>query len=226
MLRRLSAVAMMVSFSMLYFYYPPVPSHKVTDNKIIALTIDDGPDPRYSSELLAVLDKYCVKATFFMVGKNVEKFPYLVKRELALGHELGNHSYSHKRLNHLSTSQVKMEITRTNGIIYKHTGQNVNWFRPPYGAYDLSVINCARDLGLRPVMWTSTVETSKIKDPGQLARRVIDQAAPGGIILLHDSRVDRSRTISALPAIISGLQKQGYTFVTLSQLFKDRGDKQ
>lgn len=217
----LGAVICTMFLSMLCFFYPPTLSGELTRHKLIALTIDDGPDPLYSSELLAVLRKYGVKATFFVVGENVEKFPQLVQQELAEGHEIGNHSYSHGRLTQLNDPQIKMEIIRANGIIYKCIGKNVIWFRPPYGACDLRVVRDAGNLGLHTVMWTSAVETSRTKDPGQMARRVLNQAIPGGIILLHDGRVERNTTIAALPAIIEGLQKQGYRFVTLSELFGD-----
>ncbi|PKM82577.1 MAG: polysaccharide deacetylase family protein [Firmicutes bacterium HGW-Firmicutes-14] len=217
--------AMAASFILLmtlYNFNPPVITHALTTEKVIALTVDDGPDPMYSPEIVRILDRYGINATFFVVGEQVEKYPQIVKMEAEAGNEIGNHSYTHNNLDCLKHLDVREEIISTNDIICKYTGQNVNWFRPPRRRHHRSVVREAKLQGLDTILWTSVVETKRARDPEEMAGLVIEQAHPGGIILLHDSRLDRSKTLEALPMIIEGLHKEGYRFVTLSELFGRR----
>ncbi len=206
-----------------YYLYPPVIWAGTGRGKVVALTIDDGPDPRYSRQVLDVLRKYRVRATFFVIGSQVEKYPDIVREELRLGHELGNHTFSHDNLDGLDAARIGQEIKTTNGIIYKYTGKNVYWFRPPRKRYNLTVVDTAGDYGLETILWSTAVETGKTGDPQEMACRVVERARPGFIVLLHDGRLDRGRTVKALPLIIEGLKQKGYTFATLSELLADRG---
>lgn len=218
----LSALAASWFFLMLmYSACPPVISSGMTGEKVVALTVDDGPDPVFSPQIVDILQRYGVKATFFVVGEQVEKYPEILVKEIRAGNEIGNHSYSHPSLNRLPRPVVKEEIKRTNGIIYKYSGKNVYWFRPPFRHYDLRVVREAKAQGLQTVLWTSVVETRWPGEPSAIAQRVVSEAVPGGIVLLHDSRLDRRVTVKTLPLIIEGLQEKGYRFVTLSELLAD-----
>lgn len=192
----------------------------VTGEKIVALTVDDGPDPLYTPQILDILRKYNVPATFFVVGRQVELYPDIFSREIAFGHEVGNHSYSHNHLPGMPYREIVAEIKRTNGIISHFSGKNVKWFRPPRGAYNRNVVDAAARCALKTVLWTKALETSKDKDPEHMARRLINGIRPGGIILLHDGRLDRTKTIKSLPLVIEGLHKKGYRFVTLTELLE------
>ena len=215
------AAALAVSYfflNLIYHTNPPVIFNGITDEKIVALTFDDGPDPRFSPEIVRILNNYRIKATFFVVGEQAEKYPELLKMEYDAGHEIANHSYTHRNMDSLDRTVVREEIMRTNGIIYKYTGQDVNWFRPPRCKYDLKVKQEAKYQGMDTVLWTSVAESKSTCNPEEMALLVAEQARPGGIILLHDSRLDRTKTVKALPMIIESLQLQGYRFVTLSEL--------
>lgn len=221
----LSALAASLTFLLaIYFYYPPVTNQALIDQKLIALTVDDGPDPRFSPVIVDICRKNNIHATFFVIGEQVEKYPDLLRMEYVAGNEIGNHSYTHQNLNHLNRLSIRDEIKRTNGIICKTIGYNVYWFRPPRKHYNLRVIQEAEDQGLNTVLWTSVVETAAIRDPVQMARRIIRGARPGGIILLHDGGPDRALSVKALPMIIEGLSQKGYRFVTLSELLPNEGE--
>ncbi|WP_418790125.1 polysaccharide deacetylase family protein [Phosphitispora sp. TUW77] len=215
----LAALAVSCFFlNLIYYSNIPVIYKGITDEKIVALTFDDGPDPTFSPEIVRILNDYQIKATFFVVGEQVEKYPEILKMEYDAGHEIANHSYTHRNMDSLDSDAVIEEITRTNGIIHKYTGQHVNWFRPPRCKYDMKVKKEVKCQGMDTVLWTSVIETKMTKDPEQMALRVAEQIRPGGIILLHDSRLDRTLTVKALPILIENLQMQGYRFVTISEL--------
>lgn len=190
----------------------------LTGENTVAITVDDGPDPVYTLQILEILQRYEVPATFFVVGMQVERYPDILRREAALGNEVANHSYTHNNLHTMNLQEVTRELSRTNGIIRQYTGKNVTWFRPPRGAYNRMVTEAANQCGLKTVLWTVVVENRKNKTPEDMARRVVQTVKPGGIILLHDSRLDRTKTVQALPLIIEGLREKGYNFVTVSEL--------
>lgn len=216
-----SIAAAYFSLNVLLNIAPPVITKASTKEKLVALTIDDGPTSEYTPQILDILENYGVQATFFVVGEQIAKNPDILVQEVQAGHELANHTFSHRNLDTLKHWEIKEEIQRTNGIIFKQTGKNVYWFRPPRGRYDWKVIQEAAQQGLKTVLWISCVETSSTSDPDKMAARVIKQVKPGGIILLHDGYRNRDATIKALPLIIEDLQKEGYQFVTLSQLLKN-----
>lgn len=200
--------------------------HAITDEKIVAITVDDGPDPLYTPQILDILSKHKVLATFFVVGRQVEKHPGIIRREVAEGHEVANHSYTHNNLHTMSKQEAEWELVRTNGIISQFTGKNVKWFRPPCGAYNREVTITAKECGLTNVLWTRALETHNDKNPEQMAWRLIRGIKPGGIILMHDSRLDRTKSVRALPLIIEGLQRKGYRFVTVSELLGEEKEVQ
>jgi len=181
----------------------------------VALTFDDGPHPRSTPQILAILKREGVRATFFVVGKMAEKYPDLVRAEVQAGHLLGNHSYHHLDLVRIPERQVLAEWQACQDVVLAITGRNMSYCRPPGGDYDRAVIQAAAGLGLTTVLWTD--------DPGDYARpgehtievKTLDKVHNGGIILLHDGV---QQTIDVLPQVISRLKAKGYKFVTVDRM--------
>jgi peptidoglycan/xylan/chitin deacetylase (PgdA/CDA1 family) len=186
--------------------------------KLVALTFDDGPDPRYTGQVLAILQKYKIKATFFVVGENCTIYPQLVRQEIADGHEVENHTYTHPDLVKDTAISTEEEILRTEHVIESITGTKPCFFRPPKRLFTDETIDIAEMHGYQVALWTIGVEHKRSKTVKAMAERVIKAAQPGIIILAHDGRLDRTKTIKALPAIIQTYHKKGYRFVTLQEL--------
>ncbi|AWB47038.1 polysaccharide deacetylase [Paenibacillus sp. CAA11] len=195
----------------------------VTPHKLIALTFDDGPHPAQTVEILNLLKQYNVPATFFVIGKQVAENPDVVKRIVAEGHELANHTYSHTffRLP-ASSDKVLSEIAKTEEEIYKLTGHRSKYFRPPGGIYDDTIVQVSKQLGLCPVLWSWDQDTRDWSKPGvqRIINKVLKNADNGDIVLFHDRVAGRSQTIQALKTIIPSLQAQGYQMVTVTDLIK------
>ncbi|MCL4517136.1 MAG: polysaccharide deacetylase family protein [Firmicutes bacterium] len=189
-----------------------------TSEKLVALTFDDGPDPRFTPEVLDILEEDHVPATFFVVGKYAARYPDLVVREIQDGNEVGNHTYDHPNLLRDNPEQIRAEISDAGAIIEEITGKPLALFRPPKGLINRAGLEIAREQGYKIVFWGVATEHREAPTPDLMAARVIRQARPGIIILAHDGRLDRSKTVAALPAIIKGYQAMGYRFVTVSQL--------
>ena len=189
------------------------------NGKMIALTFDDGPSST-TSQVLDILDKYDVKATFFLIGQNINgNTRSILERQNASGHELANHSYTHSDMTTMDWSSIQNEINQTNNLIQQYTGQTAKFFRPPYISVNntmYSAIDMAFIQGTMHNDWDGTSSSS------QIANSVISGVADGQIILLHDFQ-GNTATVNALPTIIENLQNQGYQFVTMSELFSYKG---
>lgn len=186
---------------------------KSATGKICALTFDDGPDKKYTSQICEILDQYQVKATFFIIGQNVQAHPAVLQQLINSGHEIGNHSYSHPDFTRLSASALRKQLEQTNTALAKYSA-TPRWFRPPYGAFNSTSIKAAAALGMNTVLWS--VDTRDWTTPGaeRIKERVLAGVIPGAVVLLHSTN---AQTVAALPAIIEGLQDKGYTLVTMSQ---------
>jgi peptidoglycan/xylan/chitin deacetylase (PgdA/CDA1 family) len=184
-----------------------------TPLKICALTFDDGPDARYTMQVHDILRQEEIRASFFVVGRNVDRYPEQVMALAEYGHEICNHSYTHRDMLKLSKADITKELKDSNAILAK-LGITPRWFRPPYGSFNRTVVDLAADHGLDTMLWS--VDPQDWMRPGSAAiqQRVLNGAAPGSVILLHSTV---SQTIEALPAIIAGLRKDGYSFVTVSE---------
>ena len=201
------------------------------ERRSIALTFDDGPSPG-TLDLLRLLAREHVKATFFVCGANVVRHPEIVRAVVAAGHELGNHTYSHARLcprfgwktNVLSARTVFQEVARAQAAIEAHAGVSPRLFRAPYGYRWCGLRAAQRRVGLLGVMWT-VMGNDWAWSADDVTRHVLHDATPGGIICLHDGRdicalPDIGVTIEAVGRIIAGLKTRGYTFETVSGLLR------
>ncbi len=187
----------------------------------IALTFDDGPNPTYTPQVLAILRQYKVKATFFCVGNLVQAYPYLVKQEYNEGHTIGNHTWGHPNMPSLSIASIIWQMTAAGDAIQRAIGTRPNLFRPPYGAVNSAVLTYVNYFALTVIQWN--VDPRDWSRPGVdvIYARVLAQTSAGSIILLHDGGGDRTQTIAALPMIIEWFQSHGFHFVTIPRLVHD-----
>lgn len=186
--------------------------NKLANQKLIALTFDDGPNPATTPQLLKTLSAAKVPATFFALGKEAQQYPDIIKEESDLGNEVASHTWDHKDLVTLSPAQQKQEIESANQLINKITGKNVTLFRPPYGSYNNSVL-CQTDL--TAVNWSVDTNDWRYRTSAPVVQNVATCAHDGAIILMHDIH---QWSVDAVPQIIQNLKAQGYTFVTVSTL--------
>jgi cellulose synthase/poly-beta-1,6-N-acetylglucosamine synthase-like glycosyltransferase/peptidoglycan/xylan/chitin deacetylase (PgdA/CDA1 family)/spore germination protein YaaH len=193
--------------------------------KEIALTFDDGPDPKYTPQILDILDKNHIKGAFFIVGENAELHPELIERMYKEGHTIGSHTFTHPNIATTTPYQTKMELNANQRLFEEITGHSMNLFRPPYEAdaepstrSQLLPILRAQDMGY--TMVGELIDPNDWKNPSsdEIVKRVLEQLPKGNVILLHDAGGDRSHTVKALPQIIKELKKRGYTFTTIAQL--------
>ena len=187
----------------------------------IALTFDDGPNPIYTPQVLAVLQTYKVKATFFDVGYLVKDFPNIVRQEFLQGHSIGNHSWSHPQLTRLSAAGIASQLANTSDAIQAVTGTRPTIFRPPYGSFNRIVFAQASHQNLSTIIWNDEARDWATPGVNVIVYRILNLARNGGIILLHDGGGFRYQTVAALPVIITTLRQRGYTFVTIPQLLHD-----
>lgn len=209
---------------------PEVEDHDIvrdvpTQEMAIALSFDDGPSPKFTPQILEVLNENDVRATFFAVGMRIEQFPDVAKA-IAAKHELANHSYSHPHWSNPTKVEVQEEITKASDVMFQITGQKPWLFRPPEGFWNNTVIEAAKELNYQTVMWSWRTDPKDWANPGvyQIVQRVVKNASPGEIIIMHDCGGNRSQTVQALPLIIKELKAKGYHFVTVSDLLKLRPD--
>lgn len=208
------------------FYGETITSGKVVDGKkLVALTYDDGPYHPFTQELVAVLEEKQVKATFFVVGNNASKYPEVVRLIAGHGHEVALHAGEHKDFLKLNSSELAGNISSGKKVLEELTGKPVKYMRPPHGFRDWAVMEEASRAGLKVVNWS--VIPRDWTNPGAqvIADRVCKDVFHGAIVLLHDGDApsqiaSREQTVEATALIIDELRKQGYNFVTVSQLLE------
>jgi peptidoglycan/xylan/chitin deacetylase (PgdA/CDA1 family) len=195
----------------------------------VAFTFDDGPKPHETREILAILDRYKAKATFFVVGRDVQIHPEIVQLIAKKGHELGNHSFSHLRLNELSDAQIFLELQATQALVAESTGKFPAFFRPPGGQMDGRVEKAAKSLKMAFGYWTVNSGDFEVgadngiplseavmqEKANRMAQSILASLKSNSVILLHNGN---PITIKALPILLEKCAKQGITWVTLSQL--------
>jgi peptidoglycan/xylan/chitin deacetylase (PgdA/CDA1 family) len=194
---------------------PDAPQHPA--EKVVYLSFDDGPNPQWTRQVLALLFHHHAHATFFVIGENVVQYPELVRAEAAFGDAVGNHTWDHQSLDGIGRQRFFDEILRTKSAIQAALGSHGHpapCMRPPYGATDAFTYAYAAELGLSVVLWT--VDPQDWSRPGAsvIVSRVLTNVYPGAIVLMHDGGGDRSQTVAALGSILDSLSSQGYRFLS------------
>ncbi|MCA1596807.1 MAG: polysaccharide deacetylase family protein, partial [Chloroflexi bacterium] len=182
--------------------FGPVIWRGPSQRRVVALTFDDGPDPRWTPAILATLRQERVPATFFVLGTAATRYPQLLRAESRGGSEIGDHSWDHRDFRWLSPSSVAKELDSTQRAIRRATGVSPHLFRPPYGRRSIFVWPEARSRGLKMVGWSLSPWRGRSPTAGDLVRRTLRLCRPGDIILLHDGRGNRRQTVEALPLVI------------------------
>lgn len=181
---------------------------------LIALTFDDGPLEATTNDILDTLEKYDVKSTFFVIGKNAEKNPEIVKREFSSGHEIANHTYSHPVLTRLGEKAIRSQVEKTNDIVKEITGVAPKLVRAPTGSVNKLV---KKTVNSPLIYWTVDTRDWQTKSAKQTIKNVLDKASDGAIILMHDVQPS---TVEAIKTIIPELQERGFSLVTVSDMFR------
>jgi peptidoglycan/xylan/chitin deacetylase (PgdA/CDA1 family) len=202
--------------------YGPIVTHGPGDVRRVALTFDDGPNDPATSQILDILSEKGAHATFFVVGANAGVFPETLRRIVADGHAVGNHSYRHRKRDTLLDPRYR-EMARTQAEIERVTGVRPTLYRSPNGFHTPWQLLAVRRAGLTTVHWNVQTNDWEEHDPDVIVRKVLDHVRPGAIVLLHDGDdtrhgADRTPTIEALPRLIDALRERGYELVTVPDL--------
>ena len=203
--------------------FPKVFARHGPPQKRIALTFDDGPDDRYTPQILRILAREHVRATFFVLGVQARTHPGMLRRIVHDGHTLGNHSYNHANLLTLTPQQVRWEVDATESTLYRLTGTHTVWFRPPYGSVNARVLRQMNQLGYRVVNWSVDSADWRSLPARLVLANVLASVGPGAIVLQHcsgNASEVLDGTVEALPMIIHALRARGYQFVTVPELLE------
>nr|WP_317324042.1 polysaccharide deacetylase family protein [uncultured Flavonifractor sp.] len=185
------------------------------DQKMVSISFDAAWGNEDTQRLIDILEEYGVKATFFVVGDWVDKYPESVKALHDAGHEIMNHSNTHAHFNSLSAQEIAADVEACNEKIEAVTGVRPTLIRCPYGEYDDHVISTIRSIGMEPIQWDVDSLDWKELPAGEITKRVVSRVGPGSIVLFHNAAL---HTPEALPGIIQSLLQEGYTFVPISQI--------
>lgn len=188
--------------------------------KKIALTFDDGPHPRLTPKILEILDKYSIKATFFVIGVNAKNYPEQLKMILEREHEIGNHTYSHNVLKSLPKEKIEKEIFDTELQIKEIVDYDLTLLRPPCGLYDKSLEEIAEKNGSKIVLWSLDTLDWKHSSAIEMSKKILRSVRDGDIILFHDYVSGEYNTPRTLEIVIPILLEKGYEFVTVSELLQ------
>ncbi|MFJ7417663.1 polysaccharide deacetylase family protein [Streptomyces uncialis] len=192
--------------------------HGARDRHEISLTFDDGPDPVHTGQVLDILARYGVHATFFCVGLHVNALPDAVRRIVDAGHSLGNHTWSHPFMPDLSPRQFRLQLERTDDAFDRAVGRVPTVFRPPYGSRTPETLGELLPGGPALALWDVDSWDWARPGPEKIASTVLDHAGPGSLILMHDGGGDRRQSVAALPAVIEGLLERNLRFVAADAL--------
>ena len=190
----------------------------------VALTFDDGPHPEHTPKVLEILDRFQAKASFFVIGRYLERHGSLVSAASRAGHLVANHSFHHFRaMSFFSSEEIRREIFQCQEELGKWVGYRPRFYRQPAGFRNPKIFGILKEMGMSLVGWQTHALDTVAKDPRAIAQRVLKTVQPGGIILLHDGwdrdgKKDRTPTLEALPLILQGLKDRGLEFFTLDRL--------
>jgi len=199
---------------------PAVPRDEIvwsvpSAGKKVALTFDDGPSKKYTMKYLGLLREKQVRATFFLIGRNVQKNPALTALIAGEGHEIANHTYDHY-IKKMSEAVIKDQISRTSNLLKEWTQQEIKYVRPPGGNNSIKMKSVAAELDMQVVMWNvDPQDWNEDTTPAKIITSIKKQLTPGSIIVLHEGK---PQTLKALPALIDELRQDGWDFVTVSEL--------
>ncbi|WP_102347659.1 polysaccharide deacetylase family protein [Bacillus sp. Marseille-P3661] len=203
--------------------YPDIMIYKAqTNQKVIALTFDDGPDQRFTPQILDVLNNYNVKATFFLLGTRAHTYPDITQRIFNEGHVIGNHTYWHPQLTKTGLSNMIWEINKNEQELKSIINMETSLFRAPYGALTEQQVQQLGKMGYRGIGWSVDSEDWKSLSSEKIKAKILNAVHPGAIILMHSAghwTQDLSGTVQALNELIPYLQKKGYEFVTVPDLW-------
>ena len=191
---------------------------RAEDEKLVALTFDDGPSGRFTRQLLEGLEKRNANATFFLCGYRMEQYPNLTEAIFRDGHEIGLHGYSHKSMENMCQQEILQELEKTIALLPEEC--TVSFLRTPGGLWGNCAGPAAEKLGLSLLSWSVDPKDWSCKDPAAIEKAVVSRVRDGDVILMHDMS---HSSVKAALAIVDKLQAQGYRFVTVSQLAKARG---
>jgi len=200
--------------------------------KKVALTFDDGPDDVFTPQILDILKAKNVKATFFVIGKRVKGYPEVMKRIADECHLAGNHTWSHPNIMKISLEDAKQEILKTEKLLeeyYKNSSDRIKIFRSPYGSIDPERVEFFSDLGYKIISWNVDSLDWKGLSADEVKTNVLENVTKGSIILQHSAGgegEDLSGSVEALPEIIDVLKEEGFEFVTIDEILKDRQEKE
>ncbi len=209
-----------------YWSYRDVVISIPTQERIAVLTFDDGPHPTDTLPMLALLESKGVQATFFLKGRNVQAYPDIARAVQTAGHEIGNHSYSHRPMTAFTRTAMREEVVKTSDIIESVLGFRPVLFRAPYGLQGIGLTRVLEELGMLSIGMGAFGYDWEVFDPQEIANAVLKDVEPGAIILLHDGHGDvddpaaqdsRTGTVGATGIIIDTLHEQGYRFVTVGE---------
>jgi peptidoglycan-N-acetylglucosamine deacetylase len=192
----------------------------------LALTYDDGPNDPYTLQLLEVLARHEVRATFFLVGQFVQQRPDIVRAVVAAGHDIGNHTWSHPYLIWATPAEARRQLERTSKVIEDVTGQTPALFRPPFGGRRPGTFGLVRELGMTPIMWRVSTYDWEADSPEFILDKARKGVRGGDVILMHDGGhtrmgVNRGHTVAATDRLISEYRVKGYEFVGVSEMLKE-----
>lgn len=215
-----AAAAFQISKSRTFQFFGEIVPRINTPQKIIALTFDDGPTPGATEEVLSILNEESVKATFFVIGENLERNPEQGRKIVAAGHELGNHSYSHHRMVLKTPSFIESEIERTDQLIRQAGHQSAIHFRPPYGKKLILLPYFLSRTSRKTITWDIEPDSYPeiAANSNRIVSHVMEKVRPGSIILLHVMSPSRDASLKAVKGVITGLKSEGYSFKTVSQM--------
>ncbi len=189
-----------------------------TDSPRIALTFDDGPHPRRTDEILDILEEYDIRATFFVIGENAVYYPAPLRRAVSLGHEIGNHTFSHGDVGGMSGPRLQKELRDTEKVIFELTGAHLSLFRPPEGACTDTILQSSEPFGYSVILWTIDTHDWALATTQSIVKTVKKNIRGGSILLFHDYTAGDAHTADALRILIPDLLKDGFEFVTVSEL--------
>ena len=198
--------------------------HYKTIQPYLALTFDDGPNKIQTIKTLEILKKYEIKATFFVVGENIEYQKDILKQVHKEGHQIGNHLYAHENINKISKEEIKESIIKTNELIYDVIGVMPTILRPPYGIVNEDLKEICGELDMSIILWTSDKDSKdwELIEESKIINNVTKKVSNGDIFLFHDGNVKYKNTLSAIDVIIPSLKKKGYKWVTIETLLNQK----